>query len=390
MLLCNGCASSYDVEEDNVNDTKGMWLVRTTDGKILGPYEYEPLRELIADKKIVFLDEISRSGDDWTLIKNIEFFRDIALKSSYNISEPTRDIDLNKIRTESEPVQVEIITKRQSTRPPIFKHRREPEPGTKNYQQRLMWWKNRKAIFGLVTLTLIGAWAISVYVIKMQNKETDMFKMISGGDTFNKYYIEGREFEEGGLFKEASKYYDKALALKSNHSGAKIRKAAINLVIDGDISSAEKDLEKLYSETNIGKITDQEEQADIKTFLGILEFKKGNNQSAIGYFYQALAVKPTYAYLYYNIGVILFKQGNYTEALEYFKNAQKLLPMFTDAMLYEGRSFMKLNRFREASKVFAEGIVQNPNIRQFYILGAYSAFKVQGADKALDILENIT
>ncbi|MEI6080797.1 MAG: tetratricopeptide repeat protein, partial [bacterium] len=92
----------------------------------------------------------------------------------------------------------------------------------------------------------------------------------------------------------------------------------------------------------------------------------------------------------YDIGATLFKQGSYTEALEYFRNAQKLLPFFTDAILYEGRTFMKLNRFREAARVFSDGMLQNPNIREFYTFGAYSVFKTQGAERGLDLLEKIT
>ena len=392
MLLCNGCASSYDNQEDKNKDINGKWLIRTTDGKILGPYKYEPLRKLISDKKIVFLDEVSRSGDDWTLIKNIESFRDIALQASYSLNESTVDVDLNKISIQpvEEPVVDKRTTKRIGSHPPLFKHKDAVKVIVKS---SLMWWKNKKALFGMVTALLLIGVAISFYVVNnTHKKDSDMLNIVSSNDTFNKYYIEGREFEEGGLFKEAARAYDKSLSLNSSHSGTRIRKAAIQLVIDGDINSSGKELEKLYSDINIGKITDQEEQADIKTFLGILEAKKNNNQSAIGYFNQALAIKPTNAYLYYNIGVVLFKQENYTEALEYFRNAQKLLPMFTDAILYEGRSFMKLNRFKEAAKTFSEGAVQNPNIRQFYTLGAYSIFKTpgQGIDKSLEVLKGIT
>jgi len=392
MLLCDGCVSSYDNQVEKDKDISGKWLIRTADGKILGPYKYEPLRKLISDKKVVFLDEVSRSGDDWTLIKNIEVFRDIALQASYSLNESTVDVDLNNISAQpvEEPVTDTRTTKRSGSRPPLFKRQATVDVIVKS---SLMWWKKKKnALFGMVTTLLLVAAVISFYFINTQKKDSDMLNMVSGNDNFNRYYIEGREFEEGGLFKEAAKYYDKSLSLNSSHSGTRIRKAAIDLVIDGDTSSAEKELEKLYSDTNIGKITDQEEQADIKTFLGILEAKKNNNQSAIGYFNQALAIKPTNAYLYYNIGAVLFKQGNYTEALEYFKNAQKLLPMFTDAILYEGRSLMKLNRFKEAAKTFSEGTAQNPNIRQFYTLGAYSVFKTtgQGADKILEVLKNIT
>jgi hypothetical protein len=51
VLLCKDCALLYDDE---------LWLIRTTDGRILGPYPKNVLKEMISDKKIVFLDEVSR------------------------------------------------------------------------------------------------------------------------------------------------------------------------------------------------------------------------------------------------------------------------------------------------------------------------------------------
>jgi tetratricopeptide (TPR) repeat protein len=401
-LLCKECAHSYH--------TEGKWLIRTTDGKILGPYSYGPLREMIEHKKIVFLDEVSRSGEDWMLVKNVGSFKDLALQSVYELSEGTVGID-KTMAPEQQPAVEHQQHPGAHHHPPSFKHHKHkkhhevapdmiptpiliqsPQPEAGDSEAGLWWWKNKRSMVIFFILTLIAVLPVTFYMIGHHNKESNMLGGVTAGtDAFNRYYIEGRELEDGGLFGEAIRYYDKALSLRSDHSGARIRRAAIDLVVGKKTDIAQKELEKLYSEGNIGKITDQDEQMDIKTFLGILEAQKGNNQSAIGYFNQALAVKPTNAYLYYNIGIILFKQGSYAEALEYFRNAQKLLPMFMDAVFYEGRSLMKLNRYRDAAKVFAEGASQNPNVRQFYTFGAYSVFKgQQGADKSLDVLKRIT
>lgn len=400
-MLCNECSSSYELDgRDNIS---GKWLIRTTDGKILGPYEHSILYKLIIDKKIVFLDEVSHNGDDWTLIKNIDIFKDIALSSSYDLNESTVDVDINKIN--SEKAQNESKDNKVGSRPPLFKHSKDKIKESLNMDfnpvsilvqasrkkvKDLFWSKEKKILIILVLLVPVLSLVLYFSFAKKQDTNTDMFNSYSSStDTFNKYYIEGRELEEGGRFKDAQKYYDRVLSLNKNHVGAIIRKAAIESFVDGQTNSASKELEKLYSDINIGKITDQEEQTDIKTFLGILESKKGNNQSAIGYFNQALAIKPTNAYLYYNIGMTLFKQGSYLEASEYFKNAQKLSSMFTDAMIYEGLSLIKLNRHKEASKIFIDGIIQNPNIRQFYTFGAYSLSKTLGAEKSIDLLKKM-
>ncbi|MEI6093239.1 MAG: tetratricopeptide repeat protein [bacterium] len=382
MILCNECSYNYELEgKKNIN---GKWLIRTTDSKILGPYDYDFLHKLISDKKVVFLDEVSLDGDDWTLIKNIDLFKGIALHSSYDLNESTVDVDLNKINAEK--VKNESNNKKHVARPPLFKHLKDKTKEAK----KLFWSKERRISFVIILIVPVLSLALYSLFGKKQDKNSDAFSSYSSGtDTFNKYYIEGRELEEGGLFKDAEKDYDKVLSINKTHSGAMIRKAAIDFIVNEQTSSASKDLEKLYSDINIGKITDQEEQTDIKTFLGILESKKANNQSAIGYFNQALAIKPTNAYLYYNIGMVLFKQGSYLESSEYFKNAQKLSPMFTDAMIYEGLSLIKLNKYKEASKIFINGVVQNPNIRQFYTLGAYSIFKTLGAEKSIDLLKRM-
>ncbi|MEI6080159.1 MAG: hypothetical protein WCQ53_05965, partial [bacterium] len=304
MLLCKECVESYRSEESTGN-TNGKWLIRTINGEILGPYEYEPLREMISTKKIVFLDEVSRSGDDWTLIKNIEFFKDIALNSNYNLNESTQNLDITKPPIEMERVErkEEAPTRRHgNTRPPNFKNKKGKRPDAddtdmmrnsiliQRSEQQLeeqaarAWWKTKRAALGLTALVLALVWVSSIYFLRYHNKNTNMFMNAKESDVFDKYYVEGWEYEEAGLFSQAQDAYDKALSLKSSHTGSRIRKAAIDLVIGGQINSAQRDLEKLYSEANIGKLNDQDEQADIKAFLGILEMKKGNNQSAIGYF----------------------------------------------------------------------------------------------------------
>ena len=61
----------------------------------------------------MFLDEVSKDGNDWDLIKNIASFKDLALKTDYKLSESTMDFDMNKGKAEVEP--------KKDTRPPRFK-----------------------------------------------------------------------------------------------------------------------------------------------------------------------------------------------------------------------------------------------------------------------------
>jgi tetratricopeptide (TPR) repeat protein len=398
LLLCKDCAATYDDE---------IWLIRTTDGRILGPYPGVVLKELISDKKIVFLDEVSRPGDDWALLKNVDEFRDVALKTTYDLSDATMDIEITK-----PPVFIEEKKQRRpSSTPPSFKTKKEKtrreadfvdtkfipkgvliHSGPKSDEGIIVWWKNKRFVFITAGVVLVILWSSSLYFFRGSDEDTRISSsnMTAGSEAFNKYYIEGREFEDGGLFNDAIKDYAKALDIRPEHFGARIRKAGIELSALDNKDRAQNELEELYSQVNIGKITDPEEQTDIRTFLGILEYKKANMQSAIGYFNQALATRPTNPFIYYNMAMVFIKQDNYPAAVEYLKNAQKLLPAFSDAVVLEGLCLMKLGRFREAYKVFSEAVVQNPNIREFYTLGAYAAYRSIGIDKAYDILRRIS
>ncbi|MFH1223414.1 MAG: tetratricopeptide repeat protein [Pseudomonadota bacterium] len=382
VALCKECAK----------ENKGQWLIRTTEGNIKGPYDFIKLRSLISDKKVVFLDEVSRDGEDWELIKNIDIFKDLALKTDYSLSESTVDVDISTL-------------KRREPKPPVFKkdkkpvsHRTPPKKRPEIMYEEDIVVTQKRPLSKWIPVFAAGAALVLfvsglVYYSAKKTSQRNIFEkadtLSAGSDFFNKYYIKGRELEEGGLYKEALQYYHRALAAKQDHSGVRARKAAIDYLIMGNQATAGKTLQELYNDTNIGKISDQEEQCDIKNFLGIIEAKKGNYQSAYGYFNQALVIRPTNAYIYYNIGRILYKQESYVAAVEYFRNAKKLSSSFSDAALYEAVVLMRLTRFREAYQVFSDAIAQNPNVREFYTFGAYSAFKAYGADKAFNMLKKL-
>lgn len=395
ILLCKECAKNYDEGNTNSSSKKNNWLIRTTDGHILGPYSHFKLRSLISNKKIVFLDEVSKDGEDWALIKNVDMFKDLALKTDFSLNESTVDIDISKL-------------KKKETKPPVFKKGRAapvrtappaaPKPKKYNEsREKVVVQEDTRSfrwipVFSAVLVVVVLLSGLVYYSTRGPSSK-NMFEKAdgadSGSDYFNEYYIKGREFEEGGVYKEALQYYRKALAAKPDHAGVRTRKAAIDFLILDNKSEAEKTMQELYTETNIGKISDQEEQCDIKNFLGIFEAKKGNFPAASGYFNQALVIRPTNAYIYYNIGRVLFRQENYSSALEYFHSAKKLSSSFSDAALYEGSTLMKLSRYREAYQVFSEAVLQNPNVREFYVLGAYAASKAYTNEKAFSILKKI-
>ncbi len=382
LLLCKDCAVKYELDNTS-NIEVERWLIRTTDGKIMGPYKGSHIKDLISSKKVVFLDEIAKPGKEWTLIKNVDYFRDVALGADYSLSESTANFDVEALEEAKEKDQ------RRKVKPPAFKKTRIIVPDEDQeyvYKPKLVS-KRNILIPAVVAFSIVAAIGIGIWILEASyfSKRTGLSDETS--DYFNKYYIKGKELEEGGLFKEALKYYHKALAAKPHHSSVRIRKAAIDLVVLSNNSSAEKDLQELYADANIGKIPDQEEQSDIKTFLGILEYKKGNISSSEGYFNQALAIRPTNASLYYNIGCLMMKRSDYKSAVEYFRNAQKLSTSFSDAALMEGIAMLKQGKHKDAAKIFSSALQQNQNVREFYTMGAYANYMASAPQASFELIK---
>ncbi|MBN1114119.1 MAG: tetratricopeptide repeat protein, partial [Oligoflexia bacterium] len=164
---------------------------------------------------------------------------------------------------------------------------------------------------------------------------------------------------------------------------------AIQLQVLSEEKAAEEVLLTLYSDSVQGKIQVQEDQADIRILLGILNSSRKNYDNAMDYFNQALAIKSTNAAPYYNIAVILFMEGKFREAVNYFKKAAELKPLFYSAKLHEGYSLLKQARYREAFHALNESIRYNPNHRESIILASYCAFKDSDPDTAYRLLSGL-
>jgi tetratricopeptide (TPR) repeat protein len=364
-----------------------MWLIRTIGKEIIGPYKTNEVEELILKKKIVFLDEISKSTNDWELIKNIDDFKDIALETGYDISESTKSIDISDSTSRKD-----VYNKRTPVPPKFDKAVSNPKKYRYEYLQGKQSFFKSKSFIALASILLVFIFYFGIK--KLVNYKTSIsykYGKSSTYETFNKIYIKAEDYREGGLFRKASFYYKKALKFKPSHSGIRIKKLAIDLYLNENIKTVEKDFKKLYAESNIGKIPDQYEQSSIRTFLGLLEAKKRNYESAMDYFNQSLVIKQTNAHTYYNLGRIKYEKKEYKKALEYFRNAQKLTSNFLEAILYEGLCLIKLNQNIKAYSLFSSSVlVENLKLKEFYVLGVYTSLKVGNKLTALSLLKKIT
>jgi tetratricopeptide (TPR) repeat protein len=108
-------------------------------------------------------------------------------------------------------------------------------------------------------------------------------------------------------------------------------------------------------------------------------FYKSNNQLdvAVTKFKQALALKPNYTEVHYNLGVTLRELGLIEGAIKSYKNALNIKNDYPDAHYNLGNALLSVKKYDAAIKHFESAVVFNPKFAQaYYNLGlAYKLIK---------------
>jgi len=108
-------------------------------------------------------------------------------------------------------------------------------------------------------------------------------------------------------------------------------------------------------------------------------FYKSNNQLdvAVTKFNQALALKPNYTEVHYNLGVTLRELGLVEEAIKSYKNALNIKNEYPNAHYNLGNALLSIKKYDAAIKHFESAVVFNPEFAQaYYNLGlAYKLIK---------------
>ena len=108
-------------------------------------------------------------------------------------------------------------------------------------------------------------------------------------------------------------------------------------------------------------------------------FYKSNNQldEAVTKFKQALALKPNYTEVHYNLGVTLRELGLIEEAIKSYKNALNIKNEYPNAHYNLGNALLSIKKYDAAIKHFESAVVFNPEFAQaYYNLGlAYKLIK---------------
>ena len=97
-------------------------------------------------------------------------------------------------------------------------------------------------------------------------------------------------------------------------------------------------------------------------------FYKSNNQLdvAVTKFKQALALKPNYTEVHYNLGVTLRELGLIEEAIKSYKNALNIKNEYPNAHYNLGNALLSIKKYDAAIKHFESAVVFNPEFAQAY------------------------
>jgi tetratricopeptide (TPR) repeat protein len=171
--------------------------------------------------------------------------------------------------------------------------------------------------------------------------------------------------------------------------------------------AAEAEIERLKKELAAAK--NEPQRLDLKTryqqtadALSAEEYyTKGNNarengfyELAIGYYQQAIDIKPNYAYAYNNMGVAHDDFKNYDEAIRCYQKAIDLDPNYAKAYYNMGISYAHLENYNEAIRCYQKAIDLDPNHAAYNNMGiSYANLKnyneaIRCYQKAVDLFPN--
>ena len=162
---------------------------------------------------------------------------------------------------------------------------------------------------------------------------------------------EGYELSLPEKYKEAQKYFDKALGIAPDDGLSCIGKALGFLWLndpDRALDFARKAV-KLLPENEVASVN-----------LGYIYLKLGIIDEAIVEYKRFIAVNPFSATGHYNLGFAYAIQNKLEEAVVAFYQATKIDPTFAHAFNNQGWCLWHLSRFGEAVEAFKKTVLVNP------------------------------
>ncbi|MEO0293869.1 MAG: tetratricopeptide repeat protein [candidate division WOR-3 bacterium] len=100
------------------------------------------------------------------------------------------------------------------------------------------------------------------------------------------------------------------------------------------------------------------------SYLADLSEAKGKIEEAINYLKNIPSVDPSLTgFSYYRIGIVEYERGNYDTALEYFDSIKEGDPYFWDGAYWKGLTFQKQNKIDEAISLFSLIVKESPSLK---------------------------
>lgn len=197
---------------------------------------------------------------------------------------------------------------------------------------------------------------------------------------------EAKRYEQVEKYKEAVRYFDKALEINPNDSESYAGKAVVYLWMndpDTALQFAKKAVQLAPDNeaaiTNLGYIYIQlgitsEAITEYKRFLANNPFSAhcyynlgyayaigSRTREAADAFKSAIRINPKFASAYNNLGWCLWSEGKYSEALSAFERASQLQPKYVDAIYNLGEVYRVLGRYEEARKQYEAAVKIDPS-----------------------------
>lgn len=121
--------------------------------------------------------------------------------------------------------------------------------------------------------------------------------------------------------------------------------------------------------------------------IASLEIERGQLQSAIHMYDEAIKLRPDSPGVYFNRGTAKNKIGDFDEAIGDFDEAIRLAPYFVPAYLNRGYSKASLGRFEDAIKDYDETIKLNPKLTIAYKNRSFANAKLGREQASIDDLK---
>lgn len=197
---------------------------------------------------------------------------------------------------------------------------------------------------------------------------------------------EGYYFSSAERYKEALKYFDKALEVNPKDGASYVGKALAYLWLKDEDKAmffarkavilsptdeiASVNLGFIYIELNLVN----EAILEFKRFISIYPFTShgyynlgyayavaGKIEDATKAFYQATKIDPKFVGAYNNLGWCYWYLNQFDPAVRAFERAVEIKPDFTDALFNLGMCYKTVGRYREAKEKFQSVLELKPN-----------------------------